>query len=456
VIKSGQTLTDGTNFYSGTVVCTSLADKTLQPAFSYVDADGNTQTTTAIPLTKTMTELAAGTYVVNSDVTYDINTTVTTTGDVTLILADGCTMSIGSFDDSSLHCSGNLTIYGQSAGTGTLRIEGSGYGIHMAGGKNYCQYGGNVEINGFDGIDTPIGNVTFAGGTLNIRGVMNYSIKAHVVTISGGQFYVYKISCDELALGYKQPTDCIYIHGFDQNINPNISIAEGQQLCSGNIKLKGQSFPKEAIQDRWWVGVTDNYSIPANAHDGNYWTTFYCDAVGYEIAEEENACAYTATVSGSTLTLHKLGKVIPSGTAVIIIGEDNSISLKQKPDAGRFNGNNDLRGENMRTAKNLLSNYTFYVMGKQNDNFGFFEYTADYMPARKAYLRVSGAGARELTMEFGEDDADGIDSLTPTLSKGEGAIYNLAGQRVSQKALTQRGSGKGARIYIVNGKKILK
>lgn len=45
-----------------------------------------------------------------------------------------------------------------------------------------------------------------------------------------------------------------------------------------------------------------------------------------------------------------------------------------------------------------------------------------------------------------EDDADDINSLTPSLSEGEGAIYNLAGQRLSKM---QRG------INIVNGKKIL-
>ena len=42
-------------------------------------------------------------------------------------------------------------------------------------------------------------------------------------------------------------------------------------------------------------------------------------------------------------------------------------------------------------------------------------------------------------------DPDGI-SLTPTLSEGEGAIYNLSGQRMSR---LQKG------INIINGKKVL-
>ena len=44
----------------------------------------------------------------------------------------------------------------------------------------------------------------------------------------------------------------------------------------------------------------------------------------------------------------------------------------------------------------------------------------------------------------GDEDPDGI-SLTPTLSKGEGAIYNLAGQRMTK---LQKG------INIVGGKKV--
>ena len=48
-------------------------------------------------------------------------------------------------------------------------------------------------------------------------------------------------------------------------------------------------------------------------------------------------------------------------------------------------------------------------------------------------------------MVLGDDEATGIESLTPTLSKGEGAIYNLSGQRVTS---IQKGQ-----IYIMNGKK---
>ena len=65
--------------------------------------------------------------------------------------------------------------------------------------------------------------------------------------------------------------------------------------------------------------------------------------------------------------------------------------------------------------------------------------------AGKGYLNIDGAGVKAFLFDI--DDATGINSLTPTLSEGEGAIYNLAGQRLQKM---QRG------INIINNKKILK
>lgn len=74
--------------------------------------------------------------------------------------------------------------------------------------------------------------------------------------------------------------------------------------------------------------------------------------------------------------------------------------------------------------------------------------------ACRAYFELNGitvgdpsAGVKAFVLSFGEDDATGINSPTPSLSEGEVAIYNLAGQRISKML-------KG--INILNGKKILK
>ena len=59
---------------------------------------------------------------------------------------------------------------------------------------------------------------------------------------------------------------------------------------------------------------------------------------------------------------------------------------------------------------------------------------------------------------------DGIESLTPTLSKGEGVIYDLSGRRVNSNSKNQNSKFKDSSmfnelkkgIYIVNGKKVLR
>ncbi|MBR6030700.1 MAG: hypothetical protein IKP36_01920 [Bacteroidaceae bacterium] len=91
-----------------------------------------------------------------------------------------------------------------------------------------------------------------------------------------------------------------------------------------------------------------------------------------------------------------------------------------------------------------VSDGSQYVLASVNDVVGFYKTASGTpIPAGKAYI-TSGAGIK--AFYFDGDEATGIDSLTPTLSEGEGAIYNVAGQRLQKM---QRG------INIVGGKKIL-
>ncbi len=198
--------------------------------------------------------------------------------------------------------------------------------------------------------------------------------------------------------------------------------------------------------------VDGNLALSAKEYDGNYWTTFYCGAVGYKIDEGENACAYTATYASNTLTLHKLGKVIPKNNAVIIVGEDAEISMTASSDNAEYTVSNNLHGVDVRTEKSTLGTGTFYVMGSTaTEGFGFHQYTADYMPARKAYLLISGSGAalaRSLTMVFGGDET-GITATNYTNFTNCGdAWYTMDGRRLAQKPAT-----KG--MYINNGRKIV-
>ena len=196
------------------------------------------------------------------------------------------------------------------------------------------------------------------------------------------------------------------------------------------------------------------------APDGNYWTTYYNSFLGFTIDEDENACAYTATYGGSQLTLKKLGKQIPKNTAVIIVADNDVVSMTAATDLDdiSISGTNDLHGVDYDTPvadiRNDLGDGTFYVLGMTtvggDQHFGFHRYTGEEMAAHKAFVFVSGSqSARSLTMVF--DEASGIESLTPDAApKAQAADhwFTLDGRRLQAKP-----SAPG--IYVNNGKKVV-
>ena len=197
-----------------------------------------------------------------------------------------------------------------------------------------------------------------------------------------------------------------------------------------------------------WEPMNEIY-MKASLIDGANWTTFYCGDAGYCINSDENA--YTATVGDDVITLHLLGKVIPKGTAVIIVSDDYDINMtRDDVSAPEYKVKNDLRGVDMPTARTTLTSddaETLYMLSNKNDHFGFHEFGGANVPARKAYFTVSSeADSRSFNMEF-EDDADGISSLTPAPSTRRGEVYDLSGRKIN----SQLKSG----LYIINGKKVI-
>ena len=116
--------------------------------------------------------LQEGWYIVKGTINY--SSTLYFSGDVKLILADGCAMNMGTktepINDYAISAiwgiPGNLTIYRQEEATGELTIYADKDGIHT-------NYDGYITINGgtintivkYNGIFT--GNLTMNGGTLN-------------------------------------------------------------------------------------------------------------------------------------------------------------------------------------------------------------------------------------------------------------------------------------------------
>ena len=89
-----------------------------------------------------------------------------------------------------------------------------------------------------------------------------------------------------------------------------------------------------------------------------------------------------------------------------------------------------------------------YILNKVGEVVGFYKANNKKVAANRAYLSTTTpppSSSAAIGLAF-EDETTGMRNLTPTLSEGEGAVYNLNGQRVNSAT-------KG--LYIINGKKVV-
>ena len=374
---------------------------------------------------------------------------ITLTGDICgLYATESLTVHRGSINATGSYTGNDVFHFGYYGGAGICStfITINGGTVVGTGGRNGIyqdEKRAYFIING--------GSVS---GTGTLTGIMSHCsiiINGGQISASGGNIGLYSDFAD-IILGCSSADDYITATSFG-TYDGDIIVKDGQTLTDGTDIYSGTLTPEQinAIAGKTLQPFTSyNYTLAANAHDGNYWTTFYSSETGYKINDDENAFAYTATYSSETLTLHMLGKVIPAGTAVVIVGSDNSIGMTISSEAAENDVENNLHGVDVRTLKSELGTGTFYVMGKVDGNFGFFPYTAEYMPARKAYLLISGAApVNGFNMEFEDDDATSLNEELRMKSE-ESATgrewYSLDGRKLSGKP-SQRG------IYIHNGRK---
>ena len=169
----------------------------IPPAVSYLDASGMERSNNSYTiLTGAETEIGNGSfekwYVVNSDISF--NHKLTLKGDANIILVDGKSMSFGSESDRITDsCIDSLTttstpagplydlnIYGQSGGTGALKMySNSSSGAVCV--DDYYQYGGKVTIDntGGNGIGKTRGRVELNRCSLSVTSGSVYAINAN-------------------------------------------------------------------------------------------------------------------------------------------------------------------------------------------------------------------------------------------------------------------------------------
>ena len=234
--------------------------------------------------TEEFIELSAGTYVVNSKISYAYPIRIS--GDVKLIICDNASLSIGSESKrfgygistapgSSPHYiyNNSLSIYSQSAGQtqGKMSIYSQTPCISSFNGSvvNYNQYGGDVflDSSGAGGFWCENGNALINGGKLTAIGDANTAgVYANNVSISGGQvtangrifgcyaiqsinisggqvsayggLYGIEANYGNIILSLENDTDYIQANSYYNNASGHVYIAADKTLYAGTTELQ--------------------------------------------------------------------------------------------------------------------------------------------------------------------------------------------------------------------------
>ena len=309
---------------------------------TYLDASGAQQTcdnATAVTEDDTTwgTDNETTWYVAQGDVT--IESRVTVTGDVHLILADGCNLTVNGGIYVSSWTASKLTIYGQENGTGELYAYASS-GSDFAGiGGNKEPYGtsGEITINGGnitavgDGIGAGIGGgdmggfecITINGGTVTATGGNNGGSSgigtfeggstSGTITISGGTV---------MATGTN--------HGIDASFMGTISTGNDGHavIFASYTNSMGSYFRYSSSQNRdSWRGVI------FEGNSGQIYGDDITPSESFEIPSDK-----TLTIdSGKSLT-------IPAGKTLTVTGKltNNGKFYVDGTLNGTVNGNGDV------------------------------------------------------------------------------------------------------------------
>ncbi len=221
-------------------------------------------------------------------------------------------------------------------------------------------------------------------------------------------------------------------------------------VTDGTLTLGVKSI--EGCPTSAWIGLSEVKLYYLGQADADMTLTVEVTDAGYatfvapmEAAVPDGVTAYTAEVNanGKTLDLTSINP-IPANTPVLLEAAAGSYT---------FTGDevpavvNPTFGALVGTYSRIPAPHGSYVLQKHGEKAGFYYVDSSdavpYVNANRAYLAAPSSGVKAF---FFGDEATGIQSIDNGQETTEGAIYNLAGQRLSK---IQKG------INIVGEKKVM-
>ena len=188
-------------------------------------------------------------------------------------------------------------------------------------------------------------------------------------------------------------------------------------------------------------------TIPVTISSVGY-STLYYGTLNLQVPAGVTASTYSYADSKIQVSkTYNEGEVIPAGTGVVLEANAGTYDFVVTTEAGEADANNALRGSD--EAEQTTGGDVYYALSlKDGANIGFYwmaEGGAAFTNgAHKAYLALTNTKVKGFAIGL-EDDATAIETIANGQQTTEGAIYNVAGQRLNK---TQQG------VNIVNGKKI--
>ena len=439
------------------------ATVTATVSVPYIDADGTTQYCTSYTLIESSTKTYGS--ISNDEAWYAVSGEVTISGPlyirdkaVHLILCDGATLSVTKNNDDVLLCpNGSLTIYGQSAQSGTLTASTTG---------NYCAIrtnNGDITING--GIISATssyhsgiyaygsGSVTINRGSVTATGSGYYGIFANNnVTINGGTVSatggIYGINAGDgtITLGCATAADRIYASSYSENpvVKSGQILTDDTNTYSGSVNL--YSIAGTTLRP---YGVTVAMNSLGVMTYASPFALDLSNVDAYVISDYNNG--------NSTLTLTKVDEA-PANTGLLLKAQNDeqkntTIALPLKENAAAV-GTNLLVGvlSSETVVPQTDGPNTNFILANGKYGIDWYTLSADgAIGANKAYLQLPTAqisGAREFTWVYDSGEATSVHSSQFIVHSEADAWYDLNGRKLSGKP-TQKG------IYINNGKKVV-
>ena len=306
----------------GNIMTTDTSHNYVTEALKYLDENRAPKTATATKIANSTTSLTTGWYVVDSNVTK--NGTLTVTGDVKLILVDGCTLTVnGSSNNAGVSVtSGNsLTIYGQLAGTGRLIAYGYGGGAGI-GGRSTVN-GGSITING--GTVDATGTLYISSGDDGGAGIGGgYGSSGGIIIINGGTVNAKssgRLGGAGIGSGFNNSsnTGSVTINGGTVTANGGPGGSAG---IGGGYRGNGGT-----------ITITGGTVTASGSYDISYGTYVYAKGIGGGV--KNNAVKPGGVIDGD-------GLVADGGTVTITGGSVNA-SIQSTPTNGTANGNTEVK-----------------------------------------------------------------------------------------------------------------